>query len=438
MRNDEQALAMTTVEFDRQGFKVATRNRWQKAAHGWINRTPQMRAWLRVATDAMIDMAGVKPRARVLDVAAGTGDQTLDIAERVGPPGFVLATDLSAAILEFAKTKLRLINCLQGHVQAPDCSAPADRSDVAAIFPQRRPRLGALVLLFRPLMLLTAIISGVGSAAAETLVERGSYLVNTIMACGNCHTLKTPAGEAMAEKQLSGGLSFNTPVFTGTAANITPDPETGIGAWSDADIKRALTHGVRPSHGRLAGSPLAVMAVNFYKALLPRDLDAVVAYLRTVKPVRNEVPLSLYKAPTQHQPYPDAESGFTENALRDPVKQGAYLVTIGHCMECHAAWAKGVWDYRNGLGKGGRQFSQSLVQGFPNTWGGSIAANITSSKKSGIGGWTDAEIKRAITKGISRDGRALQPPMAYAWYDGMSEADLGAIVAWLRSLAPLE
>jgi mono/diheme cytochrome c family protein len=335
--------------------------------------------------------------------------------------------------------KTRLTICLQEHVQAPDGSASADRSDFAAIFPKRRPGSGAWVRLFRPLMVITAIISGFGSAAAETLVDRGSYLVNTIMACGNCHTPKTPAGEAMTEKELSGGgLSFNTPVFTGPAANITPDPETGIGAWSDADIKRALTHGVRGSHGRLAGAPLAVMSVNFYKALLPRDLDAVVAYLRSVKPVRNEVPLPLYKAPTQHQPYPDAETGFTEDALNDPVRRGAYLVTIGHCMECHAAWAKGVWDYRSGLGKGGRQFSQSLVQGFPGTWPGSTAPNITSSKKSGIGGWTAAEIKRAITKGISRDGRALQPPMAYAWYAGMSEADLGAIVAWLRSLAPLE
>ena len=107
MRNDEQALAMTTVEFDQKGFKVATRNQWEKAAHGWNDHTPQIRAWLRVATDAMLDMAGIKPGSRVLDVAAGAGDQTLDIAERVGPQGFVLATDLSAAILEFAKGNAR-------------------------------------------------------------------------------------------------------------------------------------------------------------------------------------------------------------------------------------------------------------------------------------------------------------------------------------------
>ena len=95
-------MTMTTA-FDPQAFKLATRNQWEKAAEGWNDHTPQVRAWLRSATDAMLDMAGVKSRSHVLDVAAGAGDQTLDIAERVGPGGFVLATDLSPAILEFAK-----------------------------------------------------------------------------------------------------------------------------------------------------------------------------------------------------------------------------------------------------------------------------------------------------------------------------------------------
>jgi len=96
-------MMTTAVDFDPRAFKLATRNQWEKAAAGWNDHTPQVRAWLRGATDAMLDMAGIRPRARVLDVAAGAGDQTLDIAERVGPQGFVLATDLSPAILHFAK-----------------------------------------------------------------------------------------------------------------------------------------------------------------------------------------------------------------------------------------------------------------------------------------------------------------------------------------------
>ena len=280
----------------------------------------------------------------------------------------------------------------------------------------------------------------VGPAGAETPIERGGYLVNTILACGNCHTPKTANGLAIVEKELSGGgLSFTTPAFSATASNITPDRETGIGDWSDLDIKRALTEGVRPAHGRMPGAPLAaVMPVGFYKALLPRDLDAIIAYLRSVKPVRNEVRDPQYTAPVRRDPYPDAEAGFNEASLRDPVGRGAYLVTIGHCMECHSVWRRGVSDFKSGLGGGGRPFGPTLVQGFATGWQGSTAPNITSHPVKGIGGRSDAEIERAITQGLGRDGGALKPPMPFAWYAGLTEADLQAIVAWLRTVPPLE
>jgi SAM-dependent methyltransferase len=97
----------TATAFDPKAFKAATRNQWEKAARGWNDHTPQIRAWLRDATDAMLEMAAIGPGARVLDLAAGAGDQTLDIAERVGSRGRVLATDLSPAILEFAQDNAR-------------------------------------------------------------------------------------------------------------------------------------------------------------------------------------------------------------------------------------------------------------------------------------------------------------------------------------------
>ena len=77
------------------------------------------------------------------------------------------------------------------------------------------------------------------SALAETLVQRGSYLLNTIMACGNCHTPRDSQGKLISERAFSGGLMFTTPAFTATAANITPDQETGIGTWTDDEIKRS-------------------------------------------------------------------------------------------------------------------------------------------------------------------------------------------------------
>jgi Cytochrome c len=286
---------------------------------------------------------------------------------------------------------------------------------------------------------LVMLLASLCPALAQTPVERGNYLVNGIMACGNCHTPKDANAVPVAEKELSGGLSFTTPAFNAVAANITPDRETGIGDWSDDEIKRGLIVASRPNHGRLAGTPLAaVMPAAFYKALLPGDLDAVVAYLRTVKPLRNEVKAPEYKQPVRRDAYPDAEKGFTESDMKDPVRHGAYLATIGHCMECHSAWSRGSSDFQHGLGKGGRPFGPDLVQGYPASWQGSVAPNITSHQEKGIGAWTDAEIKRAITQAVRRDGTPLKRPMAYEFYARMTDADLNHIVAWLRTVPPLD
>jgi mono/diheme cytochrome c family protein len=253
-----------------------------------------------------------------------------------------------------------------------------------------------------------------GGAIAESPAERGAYLVNTVMACGNCHSPRNADGNTIADKAFSGGLSFTTPAFIVTAPNITPDVETGIGSWSDAEIRRALMEGMRPDHGRLAGVPLAaIMPANFYRALLPDDLDAIVAYLHTIKPVRSETPDPVYKSPVHRDPYPDAEAGFDKTMFADPVRRGAYLVAIGHCMECHSAWLRGVSDFAHGLGRGGRAFPPR--EGSPEGTPDSIAANITSDPAAGIGAWSDQEIIRAITHGMARDGRALKPPMAYGF-----------------------
>jgi len=287
---------------------------------------------------------------------------------------------------------------------------------------------------------MTATAQSSRSNSAETTpdIARGRYLVTTILACGNCHTPKDAAGNPIPGKELAGGgLTFNTPQFAGTASNITPDCATGIGDWSADDIKKAITQGIRPDHARLPGTPLAgVMWVNFYKAMTPSDLDAVVAYLRSIPPVENDIQAPVYKTAVVRDTYPDAEAGFSERDFADPVRRGAYLVTIGHCMECHTPMAKGAADYRKALGKGGRKFAPPMVTGYARDWQGTVARNITAHPVAGIGSWADADIKRAITKGHSRNGRRLGPPMGYAWYAGLSGEDLDAIVAWLRTLPP--
>ncbi|MBI3348495.1 MAG: class I SAM-dependent methyltransferase [Burkholderiales bacterium] len=88
-------------------FKAAARSHWDAAAVGWDQHTPALHAWLRQTTLAMIAMAGVQPGSHVLDVAAGAGDQTLDLAERVGPAGSVVAVDLAPALVALGEQRAR-------------------------------------------------------------------------------------------------------------------------------------------------------------------------------------------------------------------------------------------------------------------------------------------------------------------------------------------
>jgi len=114
---------MNTSAADRQPFKAAMRSHWDAAAAGWDAHSPAIRAWLRTATDTMVAMAGVTERARVLDVAAGAGDQTLDLAARVGPAGAVVAVDLSPAIVALAQDRARRAGCGQVRCQVADGEA---------------------------------------------------------------------------------------------------------------------------------------------------------------------------------------------------------------------------------------------------------------------------------------------------------------------------
>lgn len=264
-----------------------------------------------------------------------------------------------------------------------------------------------------------------GANAQSPLVERGRYLVDTVMTCHNCHTPKGPAGD-IADKALSGFLAFDEPPFKVTASNITADKDTGIGAWSDADLKTFMTTGVRPN-----GVPVApIMPTGYYKILVPNDLDAIVAYLRTIKAIKNEVPAPVYHVAVAQEVPPGGEKPFAAADLNDKLKRGFYLATIAHCMECHTPMDKGRHLFETRLGTGGQKF--------PGPWGESTARNITSHKTAGIGGWTDAEIKRAITQGVSRDGSRLKPPMGYGYYARMTDEDVDAVVAWLRTVPPLE
>jgi len=294
------------------------------------------------------------------------------------------------------------------------------------------------------LTLVPALAQSQGTAApvSRDLLARGSYLVNAVAACVNCHSPKDERGRPTAENTLSGGgpggVSFVSPAFAVAPANITPDVDTGIGFWTEEDIKRAILEGVRPAHDRLPNVPLApVMYKNYFQALLPRDLDAIVAYIRSVPSVKHTVPPPVYRAIAPAAPSPDAGKVYSEADMKDPIQRGRYLATVAHCMACHSGRAGPVSDHVNALGKGGWVLDSGLIRGYPAEWKSSTASNITPDPVAGIGAWTDAEIKRAITQGISRDGRRLGPPMAYSAYAQMTDEDLSSIVAWLRTIPPL-
>ena len=134
--------------------------------------------------------------------------------------------------------------------------------------------------------------------------------------------------------------------------------------------------------------------------------------------------LDIMSAP--RQVFPGAETPYTPAMLSDPMKRGFYLATIAHCMECHTPMTNGRHYFGSNLGRGGEEFK--------GPFGVSVARNITSHKEKGIGAWSDAEIKAAITQGIRKDGSKLKPPMAFQLYARMTEGDLNDLIAYLRTV----
>jgi mono/diheme cytochrome c family protein len=265
------------------------------------------------------------------------------------------------------------------------------------------------------------LIATAAPAAAETPLERGTYLMQSIVACGNCHTPKGPEGD-LPDMELAGGFKIEEPPFTVYAPNITPDEETGIGTWTDAEIITSIREGKRPD-GTVIGPP---MPIGFYRHMSDADAEAIVAYLRSVKPIKNPLP-----APADyHIPLPESYGPPVGEVVApspdDKLAYGEYLANIGHCMECHTpAGEGGVPDFANRLGAGGFEFH--------GPWGVSVSANITPA---GIGSYSDEELKAIIQTGMRPDGSHVLPPMPVTYYANITPDDMDALVAYLRSLPP--
>jgi len=268
--------------------------------------------------------------------------------------------------------------------------------------------------------LVTATLQVV-PVSAETLLERGSYLMQSIAACGNCHTPKGPKGE-LAGMELAGMAPMEVnPNFTANASNITPDKETGIGNWTDQQIIDSIREGKRPD-GSIIGPP---MPFGLYRGISDRDVKAIVAYLRSVKPVKNVIPKSSYKFPLPPAYGPPVGKVIAPDQ-KDQLAYGAYLAgPVGHCIECHSPMGKKGPDTKNQLGAGGFEFR--------GPWGVSVSSNITPN---GLKQYSDDVLKKLITTGKRADGSRMLPPMGYHYYANIKPKDLDAIVAYLRSLPP--
>lgn len=294
------------------------------------------------------------------------------------------------------------------------------------------PRLLCLSQGSRLLAILVAIFTifaFLSASARGDELARGRYLVEALMACDNCHTPRGPDGYEMSLRFSGGSQVFSEKYYSVRGSNISPDQHAGIGAWSDAQIRAAIIDGVGPT-GRLA----PVMPSESYRVPAPQDLESIIDFLRASAPVSSSLPPQQKHGALEQRPAsPGADAPFTNADLSDRLKRGLYLASLARCMSCHTGESEGAPDPRGRLGAGGKIFRTPA--------GVAVASNITSHPTKGIGAWTDEELKRAITRGIGQKGAPLAPTMANlsrAHFSKMTEEDIDALVAWLRTLPPRE
>jgi mono/diheme cytochrome c family protein len=270
-----------------------------------------------------------------------------------------------------------------------------------------------------------------GLAAADDGVSeqvlRGEYLLRA-GGCVSCHTEKADDAPFLA-----GGRVIESPFGRFLGPNITPDPETGIGAWTEGDFQRALRHGRSPS-GR---HYYPAFPYTSYTRMKPEDVSALWAYLQTVEPVRREnrpheltwfarfrPGLSVWKflhfRPAEFEPDVDASEEWN---------RGAYLArALGHCAECHSPRTP-----TGGLEPG-------LLYSGARLGGGEIAPNITPDRDTGIGRWRASHLMRYLDLGMDPDGDFAGGAMAEVISEGTSfltDADRRALVVYLLALEPI-
>ena len=276
---------------------------------------------------------------------------------------------------------------------------------------------------------LAGMLAATVTAGAQSPVERGGYLVNSVLTCGNCHTPRGPGGVLAMDKQLSGGpQEWDTPTFKVKGANITPDRETGIGSWSEADIKRALARW-RAAQRRRSWRRSCRTAST--RSSPPRDLDAIVAYLRSVPAVSNKVAgAGLQGRAARRNPARCREA----DGRRRPERPGQARLLSGDHRPLHGVpHAARERQHRTLAMRSARAARSS-------TGRGACRCRATSpriGRRASAPGATprsSAPSPRACARTAARSSRRW----AIRMYARMTDADLSDVVAYLRTVPPKE
>ena len=259
-------------------------------------------------------------------------------------------------------------------------------------------------------------------------ISAGKYLFQAAGGCG-CHTDTKNSGAFLA-----GGRPIKTPFGTFYGNNITPDPETGIGNWSDEDFIRAMTQGLSPEGKHY----FPVFPYTSFQRIKRNDLLALKAYLFSVPPVKQKnlphdliLPFGGQYAMLFWKNFVWSPQPFISNSEQTASwNRGAYLAqAVAHCGECHTP--------RNLFGALKTKMHFAGSKEGPE---GELAPNITPHKKTGIGGWSKVDISYFLQTGMKPDGDDAQGLMGEViefGYENLQEGDLDALAEYLLSLEPI-
>ena len=256
-------------------------------------------------------------------------------------------------------------------------------------------------------------------------MRRGSYIVHAVIPCMHCHSTYDEKAEppVLLSKEGAGQVLYDKDGFRFVAPNITSDPETGIGKWTDDAIARAIREGIAADGSTL----LPVMPYGLFRRMSDEDLASVVVFIRRLPPVHNELPPTripfLFTRLIQSAPHPVTEP-VPEPDMSTLNERGKYLAGIGTCSDCHTPLSPKFEPIAGMDLAGGNPMGENVA-----------SANITPDA-SGIGYYDEALFIQAIRTGYVR-ARKLRSAMPWWVYRNMTDDDLKALFAHLRTIKPV-